>query len=51
MKRLLIGALTIVSLTSFAADVDLAKSDFTWKGTKVAGEHTGKLKLKEGSVK
>ncbi|WP_372655925.1 YceI family protein [Halobacteriovorax sp.] len=50
MKNLLISALTIFSLSSLAADVDLAKSEFTWKGTKVTGEHTGKLKLKKGSV-
>ena len=50
MKKLLIGAVAFLSLTSFAADVDLAKSDFTWKGTKVTGEHTGKLKLKEGRI-
>ncbi len=51
MKGLLISALTVFSLTSFAADVDLAKSEFNWKGTKVTGEHTGKLKLKKASVK
>lgn len=50
MKNLLLSAITVLSLTTFAADVDLAKSDFTWKGTKVTGEHTGKLKLKKAEV-
>ncbi|PIK13609.1 YceI family protein [Halobacteriovorax sp. JY17] len=50
MKKLLISAVAILSLTSFAADVDLSKSEFTWKGTKVTGEHTGKLKLKKGTI-
>ena len=56
MKLLLI-ALSLFSITLFAAEVDTKKSSFTWHGTKVTGKHfgkifikTAKLDLKEGKV-
>ncbi|CBW25785.1 putative exported protein [Halobacteriovorax marinus SJ] len=51
MKTLLISTLTFLSLSTFAGNVDLTKSQFTWTGTKVTGEHTGELKLKSADLK
>ncbi len=39
-----------LSFAAQGADVDLAASKFTWKGTKVTGEHVGEVKLKSASV-
>lgn len=40
----------LLSLAANAADVDLKASTFSWKGTKVTGEHVGEVKLKSGKV-
>lgn len=34
----------------YASNVDLKQSTFTWKGTKVTGEHTGNISLKSASL-
>lgn len=39
-----------INFTSLAAEVDLGASKFTWKGTKVTGEHVGEVKLKSAKV-
>lgn len=39
-----------LSSAAFAAEVDLSASKFTWKGTKVTGEHVGEVKLKSAKV-
>lgn len=44
---------TLVALfaaSAFAADVDLKSSSLKWKGTKVTGEHYGKVPFKSGTV-
>ena len=52
-KFLLAGALMffVSALATQAQNVNLDKSTFTWTGKKVAGEHTGNIKLKSGSIK
>jgi polyisoprenoid-binding protein YceI len=49
MKFLALALLSVMNL-SFAKDVDIKASEFKWKGTKVSGEHFGKIFLKSGSV-
>lgn len=51
-------ALGIIALLAFTAPdkeevsytVDTQKSEIHWKGTKVTGEHTGSIQLKEGAL-
>lgn len=50
MRTVLISLFTVFSLSSIASSVDLDKSEFIWKGTKVTGEHTGNLKLKKADL-
>ena len=52
-KIYLAGALMffISALATQAQNVNLDKSTFTWTGKKVAGEHTGNIKLKSGTIK
>ncbi len=47
--KLIISALLSLSFSAFA-DVDLAKSEFTWTGKKIAGPHYGKVMLKSASI-
>jgi polyisoprenoid-binding protein YceI len=47
MKTLLLTALFALSAN---ANVDLAKSEFKWTGTKVAGSHYGKVPLQSGTI-
>ncbi|MDD0851780.1 YceI family protein [Halobacteriovorax sp. GB3] len=49
MKGLFFGAL-LLATSAFAGNVDTAKSEFKWKGTKVTGEHYGLIKVKDGNV-
>ena len=51
MKLLTIGLLLGLSFNLLAASVDLKKSSFKWKGTKITGFHEGNLNLKSASVK
>jgi polyisoprenoid-binding protein YceI len=48
--KLLLMAL-FISSQLLAANVDMSKSSFTWKGTKVTGEHFGKISLKKAELK
>ena len=50
MKSLVL-LLLIASVSAFSADVDLQKSKFKWRGTKVTGEHFGEVPLKSASAK
>lgn len=53
MKFKMIQLMTLLAVlvsSAFAVEVDLAKSSLKWKGTKVTGEHFGKVPLKSGSV-
>jgi polyisoprenoid-binding protein YceI len=50
MKTIFILSICMMSLYSFAADIDLKKSEFKWKGTKITGEHHGTVKLKSAKV-
>ena len=50
MKNLLLGLVLLFSLGAMSAEVDLKKSKFKWKGTKVTGEHFGEVSLKSASV-
>lgn len=47
---ILLGALFATIAISQAAEVDLKNSDLEWKGTKVTGEHVGKISFKEASL-
>jgi polyisoprenoid-binding protein YceI len=48
-KQLLM--VTVLSISSvFAAEVDLKASSLKWKGTKVSGDHFGKISLKSAKV-
>lgn len=49
MKKTIL-TLAFLSLSTLAADVDLAKSTFNWKGTKVSGEHFGVISLKSAKL-
>lgn len=49
MKKLIFSFL-LISLSISAAEVDLSKSKFKWKGTKVTGEHFGEVPLKSAKV-
>lgn len=40
----------LLGLVAQATEVDLKKSEFNWKGTKVTGEHVGKVSLKSATV-
>lgn len=48
LKSMLLSAFLVTS--AFAVDIDTSKSEFKWKGTKVTGEHYGKVPLKSGSL-
>jgi polyisoprenoid-binding protein YceI len=50
MKALFLSLSFLALTQGFAADVDLKKSQFTWKGTKVAGEHVGHVSLKSATL-
>ncbi len=49
MKKIIL-LMALVSNIALSADVDLKKSKFKWRGTKVTGEHFGEVPLKSGSV-
>lgn len=49
MKTLLLTLFLAGNL--HAANVDLKKSTFSWKGTKVTGEHVGNISLKKANLK
>ncbi len=49
MKNLII--LAALLSTSVMAEVDLSKSSFTWKGSKITGDfHTGPIKMKKATL-
>ena len=51
MKLMTLLAACLLSLTSaFGEAIDLKASSLQWKGTKVTGEHFGKLSFKSGEV-
>ncbi len=47
----LLAACLMTFTTAFGEAIDLKASSLQWKGTKVTGEHTGKLSFKSGEVK
>lgn len=47
---MVVVAFTLASFSVQATDVDLKKSEVKWKGTKVTGEHYGKVALKSAKV-
>lgn len=47
----LTGLLTFTSLSALASTVDLVKSEFKWRATKVTGAHNGKIFLKSAELK
>ena len=49
MKKLILLIFAFSNLL-FASDVDLKKSKFKWRGTKVTGEHFGEVPLKSAKV-
>ncbi|MFY7993521.1 MAG: YceI family protein [Bacteriovoracaceae bacterium] len=52
MKKLIVVALSLVSLTAFAQTykVDTAKTKIEWLGKKVTGQHNGTISAKAGSL-
>ena len=50
MKTILISLALGLSFVAQAGNVDLAKSSFAWKGTKVTGEQIGKVGLKSANL-
>lgn len=50
MKTLIYTLALLFSLSSWASEVDLKNSKFTWNGKKVTGEHTGHINLKSATV-
>ena len=52
MKKLIVVALSLVSLTAFAQTykVDTAKTKIEWLGKKVTGQHNGTFSTKAGSL-
>ncbi len=52
MKKLIVVALSLVSLTAFAQTykVDTAKTKIEWLGKKVTGQHNGTISAKSGSL-
>ncbi|MCB9061581.1 MAG: YceI family protein [Halobacteriovoraceae bacterium] len=49
MKKFVLIAFLLISSTTFA-EVDIAKSSFTWTGTKVTGKHSGHLSLSKANL-
>ncbi|MCB0422966.1 MAG: YceI family protein [Bdellovibrionales bacterium] len=50
MKLFIFFISTLMTLNLSALEVDLDKSTFSWKGTKLNGEHMGTLKLKSAKI-
>ncbi|WP_127716852.1 YceI family protein [Halobacteriovorax sp. HLS] len=50
MRVIILWTTLLMGLSIQANSVDLSKSDFTWKGTKITGEHFGKISLKEAKI-
>ncbi len=51
MKSLILLVALTYTYAVFGAGVDLKKSELKWKGTKVSGEHVGKIGLKSADIK
>ena len=53
MKKMILGLIAVASLSTQAADLDLAKSQISWIGKKavVDSKHLGNVKFKSGSLK
>jgi len=50
-KLAIISLIFLITVTnSFSKGVDIKKSTFNWKATKVTGEHVGTLRLKSGDL-
>lgn len=48
---LLLSTLLFTSFSVLAENIDLAKSSFTWKGSKVTGDyHSGPIKMKKATL-
>ncbi|HAZ12782.1 MAG: hypothetical protein A2X86_04250 [Bdellovibrionales bacterium GWA2_49_15] len=50
MKLFLVLFSIFAFSVAWATEVDLAKSQFEWLGTKITGKHNGMLSLKSGTV-
>ncbi|MCJ8277752.1 MAG: YceI family protein [Bdellovibrionales bacterium] len=50
MKALVFLGTLVFALSTWATEVDSAKSEFKWLGTKVTGKHFGKVPLKSSKV-
>lgn len=48
---LVMASWALLTFAASAQEVDLKQSNFNWKGTKVTGEHVGKVSLKSATVK
>ena len=47
----LIATLLLTSFTAMAENIDLGKSSFVWKGSKITGDfHTGPIKMKKAKL-
>ena len=50
MTKIVLGLVTLVSLSANAAKINQEKSVFGWLGTKVTGKHIGTVNVKSGNV-
>jgi len=50
MRTLILAALVGMAVNATATEVDIEKSAFVWKGTKVTGGHSGNIYLKSSSI-
>lgn len=50
MKKFSVLLVSLLSLATFGAEVDVKNSVFQWVGKKVTGQHNGKIFLKSGSI-
>ena len=50
MKNLILIAMLILSTAAMGAELDLTKSELAWKGTKVSGEHVGKISISKAKL-
>ncbi|MFG1501221.1 YceI family protein [Halobacteriovorax sp. XZX-3] len=49
--KFIILGLILTSFTAMADNIDLARSSFVWKGTKITGDfHSGPIKMKSASL-
>jgi polyisoprenoid-binding protein YceI len=50
--KIILAALLLTSYSAMAENIDLGKSSFTWRGSKIVGDfHTGPIGMKKATLK